>query len=45
MSKNDAISIMNNSNFNEKWGVLNFLLLLLLCIKMSKKTYYQKTEN
>ena len=44
MSKNDAISIMNNSNFNEKWGVLNFLLLLL-CIKMSKKTYYQKTEN
>ena len=40
MSKNDAIN-MNNSNLNEKRGVLSFYLL---CIKMSKKTYYQKNR-
>ena len=44
MSKNYAIRIMSNSNLNEKWGVLNFLLLLL-CITMSEKMYYQKTET
>ena len=38
MSKDDAIRIMNNSNLNEKNGLLQFLLLYL---KMSEETYYQ----
>ena len=38
MSKNDAINIMKNSNWNEKSGSLQFFLLY---VKMSKTTYYQ----
>ena len=38
ISKDDAISIMNNSNLNEKIGVL-------LYIKWVKKTYYQRNGD
>ena len=42
ISKNDAISIMNNSNLNSKMGALQFFLL---CIKLSEKTYNQKNRH
>ena len=42
MSKDDAISIMNNSNLIDEKGVFEFFLLY---IKMSEKTYYQKNRN
>ena len=42
ISKNDAISIMNNSNLNSKRGALQFFLL---CIKLSEKTYNQKNRH
>ena len=35
---------MNNSNLNDKRGVLYFFSLLLN-IKMSEKTYYQKNRD
>ena len=42
MSKDDAISILNNSNLKDKRGVLQFFLL---CMKMSEKTYYRKKKE
>ena len=42
MSKDDAISILNNSNLKDKRGVLQFFLL---CMKMSEKTYYLKKKE
>ena len=42
MSKNDAINIMNNSNWNDERGVLQ---LSFLCIKMGEKTYYQRNRD
>ena len=39
MSEDDAISIVNNSNLNEKSGFYKFFLLY---IKMIQETYYQK---
>ena len=41
MSKDDAISIMNNSNLNEKTGVLFFFIIQ----KMSGTTYYQRNRK
>ena len=41
MNKNDAISIIKNSNLNEKGGSLQFFLLY---IKMSELTYYQRNR-
>ena len=38
MSKNDAITIMNNSSLNEKTGALLFLFTIYK--KMSGTTYY-----
>ena len=40
ISKNDAISITNNYNLINKKDVL--LIILLLGIRMSEKTYYKK---
>ena len=42
MSKDDAISIVNNSNLNEKSGFYKFVLLY---IKMIQETYYQKHRD
>ena len=41
MTKDDAISIMNNANLNDKMSLLQ---LFYEYIKMSNTTYYQKTE-
>ena len=40
MSKNDAISIIHNSNLIDKKGVLYFFLY-----KMSEITYYQRNRE
>ena len=40
ISKNDAISIMSNSNLIDKKGVLYFFLLYI-----SEKTYYQRNRE
>ena len=32
MSKDDAISIMNNSNLNNKMGVLYFIIIIIIII-------------
>ena len=42
MSKDDAVNIMNNSNLINKKGVL---YILLLYIKISEKTNYQKNRD
>ena len=42
MSKDDAISIMNNSNLNEKSGLLSKFLLY---IKTSKKILLSKKQR
>ena len=42
MSKDDTISIINNSKLNKKGVCCNFFLL---CIKSSEKTYYQKNKD
>ena len=41
LSKDDAISIMNNSNLIDKMGVLYFFYY----IQMSNTTYYQKNRD
>ena len=41
MAKDDAISIMNNSNLIDKKGVFNFFSLH---VKMSDLTYHQKNR-
>ena len=42
MSKDNAISIMNNSHLNDKMSVLRFFLLY---IKMNNTTYYQRNRD
>ena len=42
MNKDDAISIMNNSNLINKMGVSYFFKLI---IRMSKLTYYQRNKD
>ena len=42
MSKDDAISIMNDSNLMDKKGVFEFFLLY---IKMSDLTYYERNRD
>ena len=44
MSKNDAINIMNSSNFIDKMGVF-YIKTNYYIQKMSNLTYYQKTET
>ena len=41
MSKDFAINIMNNSNLNEKNGLV--IISFLLCIKMSEHNSVEKT--
>ena len=43
MSKDDAISIMNNSNLIDEKGVFEFFFFLY--IKTSEETYYQKKQR
>ena len=43
MSKDNAISIMNNSNLSDKKSVLWFFLLYIK--KMSDSTYYQRNRD
>ena len=44
MSKNDAISVMNNSNLNEKnWIIINFFSLYIW--KMSETTSYERNRD
>ena len=43
MSKDDTINIMNNSNLNEKNGLLQ--ILFSLYIKLSETTFYQKNRD
>ena len=43
ISKNDAISIMSNSNLIDKKGVL--LLLLFFLLYISETTYYQRNRE
>ena len=50
MSKNDAISIMNNFNLVDKRGVLSIFLLYVKMkesnsIESTNLTYYQKTRD
>ena len=32
MSKDDAISIMSNSNLNDKMGVLYFIIIIIIIV-------------
>ena len=43
MSKDNTISIMNNSNLNEKTGVL--YIFFIMYKKMSEATYYQRDSD
>ena len=56
MSKDDAVRVMNNSNLNEKCGLLYiyiqkyiyiyiYIYIFVLYIKMSEKTYYQRNRD
>ena len=42
VSKNDEISIMKNSNLNEKKWII---IIFLLYIKMTEQTYYQRNRD
>ena len=41
MTKDDAISIMRNSNLSDKTGILQFFYYIK---KMSEETYYQRNK-
>ena len=43
MSNDNAINIMNNSNLNDKMGVLYFFFFIYK--KMSNTTYYKKKQG
>ena len=45
MSKDNAISIMKNSNLTDKKGVFWYFFLFIMYKKMSDLTYYQRNRH